>query len=163
MARKKKKQQTPDDPNTRHVCRNRKARHNYEILDDLECGIALLGSEVKSVRSGKISIEEAYAKIRDGELWLLGASINEYPQASLMNHEPTRSRKLLLHKRELHKFAERAEQRGCTLIPLDVYFRNGRIKVRVGLARGRKTHDKREKMRKDTDRKDIRQAMLKRT
>ncbi len=163
MARQKKKKPPPQDPNSKHVCKNRKARFNYDILDDLECGIALLGSEVKSIRDGKVSLEESYARVRGGELWLIGANINEYPQANLMNHEPTRPRKLLLHKRELHKFAERAEQQGFTLVPLDVYFKNGRVKVRVGLAKGRKTHDKREKLKKDSDRKDIRLAMMKRS
>lgn len=163
MARQKKKKAPPQDPNSKHVCKNRKARFNYEILEDLECGVALMGSEVKSIRNGKVSLEESYARVRNGELWLLGATINEYPQANLMNHEPTRPRKLLLHKRELQKFAERAEQQGFTLVPLDVYFKNGRIKVRVGLAKGRKTHDKREKLKTDSARSEIRQAMMKRS
>ena len=102
----KKKKKQDDDPNSKHVCTNRKARHEYDIVDELECGIALLGSEVKSIRNAKISIEEAYGRVRDGELWLVGANINEYPQANLMNHEPKRTRKLLVQKLELHKFAE---------------------------------------------------------
>ena len=155
MTKKKKSKQ--QDPNSRTVCRNRKARFQYDILDELECGIALRGSEVKSARNGKISINEAYARIRDGELWLIGCDIAEYPQATVMNHEPTRPRKLLLHKRELHKFAESAEHQGLTLIPLSVYFSRGKVKVKIAIARGRKLHDKRENLRKKEDRRDMRQ------
>ena len=157
----KKSKKQDEDPNSKHVCRNRKARHEYEIFDEMECGIVLLGSEVKSIRDSKISIDEAYARMQNGELWLVGATINEYPQANLMNHEPKRPRKLLVHKRELRKFAEQAEQQGFTLVPLDVYFQRGRVKVRIGLARGRKLHDKRDKLKGKTDRKEMRSAMLK--
>ena len=163
MAGKKNKKQQPEDPNSRHICRNRKARHEYEILEDLECGVVLQGSEVKSIRNGKVSLEEAYARVQNGELWLMGANINEYPQANLMNHEPKRPRKLLVHRRELQKFAIKAEQQGFTLIPLDVYLKNGRVKVSIGLARGRKLHDKRDKLKKSTDRKEMRGAMMKRS
>jgi SsrA-binding protein len=156
MTKKKKTKQ--HDPNSRTVCRNRKARYQYDILDELECGIALRGSEVKSARNGKISIDEAYARIRDGELWLIGCDIAEYPQATVMNHEPGRPRKLLLHKRELHKFAESAEHQGLTLIPLSVYFSRGMVKVKIAIARGRKLHDKREKLRQKEDRRDMRQV-----
>ena len=156
MTKKKKAKQ--HDPNSRTVCRNRKARFQYDILDELECGIALRGSEVKSARNGKISIDEAYARIRDGELWLIGCDIAEYPQATVMNHEPGRPRKLLLHKRELHKFAESAEHQGLTLIPLSVYFSRGIVKVKIAIARGRKLHDKREKLRQKEDRRDMRQV-----
>ena len=156
MTKKKKTKQ--HDPNSRTVCRNRKARFQYDILDELECGIALRGSEVKSARNGKISINEAYARIRNGELWLMGCDIAEYPQATVMNHEPGRPRKLLLHKRELHKFAESAEHQGLTLIPLSVYFSRGMVKVKIAIARGRKLHDKREKLRQKEDRRDMRQV-----
>lgn len=164
MARKKgKKSKKPvEDPNSKIVCRNRKARREYEILDELECGIVLRGSEVKSVRDSKMSIDEAYARMRDGELYLIGATINEYPQANLMNHEPQQTRKLLAHRRELHKFAERAEQQGFTLVPLAVYFKRGWVKVQIGLAKGRKTHDKRDKLKGHVDRKEMRNEMLKR-
>jgi SsrA-binding protein len=159
MARQKSSS-GKDDPNSKTIARNRKARHEYDVLDELECGIMLQGSEVKSLRAGKVSIEEAYARIRDGELWLVGCDIAEYPQATTLNHEPKRPRKLLLHKRELHKFAEAADDRGLTLIPLALYFSKGRVKVKVALARGRKLHDKRDKLRKETDRREIRQALL---
>src|SRR5262249_32856402 len=104
------------------IARNRKASHEYDILDELECGIVLKGTEVKSLRNHKCSLDEAYARVRDGELWLLGCDIAEYPQANIQNHEPRRTRKLLLQKRELRKFAAAAEQQGLTLIPLSVYF-----------------------------------------
>ena len=120
-----------NDPNSKMIARNRRARHDYEILDELECGIVLRGSEVKSLRDGKVSLEEAYAKIHDNELWLLGCDIAEYPQANLMNHDPRRERKLLIHRRELKKFAAAAEIRGQTLIPLAMYFSEGRVKVEI--------------------------------
>ena len=141
------------------VCRNRKASHEYEILQDIECGLMLHGSEVKSIRNGKVSIDEAFARIRNGELWLVGCHISEYPQANLQNHEPLRTRKLLLHKRELAKFAEKAAERGHTLIPLDVHFTEGRVKVKLAIARGRKLHDKREKLKTADVNREIRQAL----
>ena len=162
MSKKKNNDKAKDDPNSRMVCRNRKARHEYDILDELECGVALTGSEVKSIRAGKISIDEGFARIQDGELWLVGCDIAEYPQATVMNHEPKRRRKLLIHKRELRKFAEQADQKGLTLVPLAVYFAKGRVRVNVALARGRKTYDKREKLKQQTDKREIRDAMVKR-
>ena len=159
MANKKTGKQN-QDPNFRLVCRNRKARQQYDILDELECGIALRGSEVKSIRNGKISIDEAYARLQQGELWLVGCDIAEYPQASVMNHEPKRQRKLLLRKKELQKFAESATQQGLTMIPLSVYFHRGIVKVKIAVARGRKLHDKREKIKKQTDKREMRQALL---
>jgi SsrA-binding protein len=142
------------------VSRNRKARHNYEILDKLECGIELLGSEVKTLRSGQCSLDEAYARIVDGEVWLCDMDIPEYPQANLQNHESKRPRKLLLKKREIQKFAETASQQGLTLVPLEIYFIRGYAKVLLAVGRGRKTHDKREKLRKRSDAKEMRQAKL---
>ncbi|MEX2286295.1 MAG: SsrA-binding protein SmpB [Planctomycetaceae bacterium] len=156
----KKKKPDPHDPNSRSVCSNRKARYEYDILDELECGVTLTGSEVKSIRNGKISIDEAYARLKDGELWLIGCDIAEYPQATVMNHEPKRPRKLLLHKRELAKFAESASQQGLTMIPLAVYFSRGIVKVKVAVAKGRKLHDKREKLKKQADKREIRSALL---
>ena len=156
----KKKKAKNDDPNSRTVCRNRKARHLYDILDELECGIVLKGSEVKSIRNNKISIDEAYARVRDGEVWLMGCDIAEYPQATVMNHEPRRPRKLLLHKREVNKFAETADHQGLTLIPLAVYFTRGIVKVKLAVAIGRKLHDKRDKIKKQSDKQEMRRAML---
>lgn len=162
-AKNKKAPHEPADPTYKLVCSNRKARHEYEIMDSLECGIMLLGSEVKSVRDFGISIDEAYARVQSHELFLIGASINEYREANLMNHELTRTRKLLLHKRELERFAIGAEQQGFTLIPLEVYFLRGRVKVKIGLAKGRKIYDKRDKLRKDQDGRDMKEAMKKRS
>ena len=161
MSKSKKKKSSGDDPNSRTICRNRKARHQYDILDQLECGIALRGSEVKSIRNGKVSIDEAYARLGEGELWLINCDIATYPQATVMNHEPRRPRKLLLHKREIRKFAESATHQGLTLIPLSMHFSRGIVKVTIAIARGRKLHDKREKLKKQADKRDIRNTMLK--
>jgi SsrA-binding protein len=159
---KSKKSKTDDDPNSKFVTKNRKARHEYDILDELECGIVLRGSEVKSIRNGKISIEEAYARPKDGEVWLYGCNIAEYPQATVMNHEPLRPRKLLLHKKQVAKFAEAAGEKGLTLIPLAVYFSRGIVKITLAIARGRKLYDKREKLKKDTAKREIRREMVNR-
>lgn len=156
------KKQDNSDPNSQTVCRNRRARHEYDILDEIQCGIVLHGSEVKSVRNGKISIEEAYARIQDAELWLIGCDIAEYPQANLMNHDPKRMRKLLLRKRELTKVAGAAANRGLTLIPLTVYFSRGFVKVTVAVAKGRKLHDKREVLKKKEDTREMRNATMRR-
>ena len=157
---KKKPDKSKQDPNSRLVCRNRKAQHQYDILDEMECGIVLLGSEVKSIRNGKISIDEAYARLWQGELWLVDCDIAEYPQATVMNHPPKRQRKLLLRKKELQKFAASATQQGFTMIPLSVYFHRGLVKVKIAVARGRKLYDKRQKLKKQTDNREIRQALM---
>lgn len=161
MSKKQKKSRTGDrsDSERRVVSRNRKARHQYDVLDELECGIVLTGSEVKSIRDGKVSINEAYARMIGGELWLIGARIAEYPQASVMNHEPERRRKLLVHRKQLHKFAESATQQGLTLVPLTVHFSRGRVKVGLAVARGRKTYDKRDKLRTKSDRVEMQRQM----
>lgn len=162
MAKKsKKKKKGKDDPNSRVVARNRKAKREFEILDQLECGIVLHGSEVKSIRNGKISINEAFGRVLNGEVWLFGIDISEYPQANVMNHDPKRKRKLLLHRKEIRKFAEVADQTGLTLIPLEVYFVKGRVKVKLAVARGRKLHDKRDKLKKQADTREMRGAMMK--
>jgi len=148
-----------NDPNTKTIARNRRARHEYDILDQLECGIVLRGSEVKSLRDGKVSLEEAYARIQGNELWLLGCDIAEYPQANIMNHEPRRERKLLLHKRELQKFAAWADQRGHTLIPLSMYFTEGKVKIEIAVGKGRQLHDKREKLKQDADKQEMQRAL----
>ncbi|RIK76049.1 MAG: SsrA-binding protein [Planctomycetota bacterium] len=160
MAKKKPdKAVDREHDNERLVSQNRRARFEYEVLDTLECGIVLVGSEVKSIRGGKTSIEEAYGRVKDDELWLVGCDIPEYPQASLLNHEPKRARKLLLHRREIRKFADRAKEQGLTLIPLKMYFSKGRIKVLMGLCRGKKKHDKREAIKKREGQRDIGRAM----
>lgn len=151
-----------DAAQTATVCRNRRARHDYDILDSLDCGIVLTGSEVKSIRNHRISIDEAYAKVEEGEVWLYNADIAEYPQANLMNHEPRRKRKLLLKRREIRKFADEAEQSGCTLIPLEVFFRRGIVKLKLAVARGRRQYDKREKLRRAEAGRAIREELRRR-
>ena len=142
------------------VADNRKARFNYEILDSLECGIVLLGSEVKSLRDGKLSLEESYARVKDGTVWLVGADIAEYPQASVWNHAPKRPRKLLMKSVEVRKFAALAHEKGLTLVPLKVYFtERGVAKVLLGLCRGKKMHDKREVLKTADAKRDIARAM----
>lgn len=144
------------------VCRNRRARHDYDILSELECGIVLQGSEVKSIRDNHIVIDEAYARVEGSEVWLINADIAEYPQASVFNHERRRPRKLLMSRREVRKFAESAGKNGQTLIPLDVHFSRGFVKVQLALAKGRREHDKRQRIKKSEAQKQIRDAMTKR-
>lgn len=135
------------------IAKNRKARHDYEILETVEAGIALLGSEVKSARDGKVSLTDAYAVIEGGEAYLVNAHIAEYTYANQFNHAPRRRRKLLLHHRELHKLDVKLRERGLTLTVLSVYFKKGKIKVEIALARGRKTHDKRDAIKKKDERR----------
>jgi SsrA-binding protein len=143
------------------VCSNRRARHEYDILEELDCGIVLSGSEVKSIRNHKISIEEAYARVDQEEVWLVDCDIAEYAQASVLNHARQRKRKLLLRRREIRKFAETAEHDGLTLVPLAVFFQRGLVKIRLGLCKGRKVHDKRQKLKEQADRREMRDARMK--
>ena len=132
---------------------NRKAHHNYFISEKYEAGISLQGTEVKSARDGKINLKESYAKVEGGEIWLLSCHISPYTHGNIMNHDPLRKRKLLLHKREIKKLEKLTVQAGFTLIPLRVYLKRGKIKVELGLAKGKKMFDKREaKKRKDSQR-----------
>jgi len=144
------------------VADNRKANHKYEIFEKIECGIVLHGSEVKSLRDGKLSLNEAYAHTRDGELWLVGADIGLYAQANSMNHVPLRVRKLLVHKRDLLKLEAKTNEKGLSLVPLRIYFNErGIAKVLLGIGKGKQMHDKREDLKKrDTDR-DIQREMRK--
>jgi len=157
-----KKRLDKEHDNQRVISENRRARHQYHILDTLECGIVLVGSEVKTLREGRVSLEEAYARVKDGEVWLVGCDIPEYPQASRFNHPPRRPRKLLLHRREIKRFACRAFERGLTLVPLKLYFKSGRAKVLLGLCRGKQLHDKRESMKKAQAQREIQRAMRRR-
>jgi SsrA-binding protein len=151
--------QASRDDGVRVVCRNRRALHEYEILDRLECGIVLVGSEVKSLREGRASLDDAYARVDDQEVWLIGCEIPEYVMANRQNHKPKRPRKLLLHRREIARFAGRSSQRGLTLVPLALYFKNGRAKVELAVARGKQLHDKREAAKQADAQREIRQAM----
>ena len=139
---------TPADERRKSVARNPKATHDYHILDTIESGIVLTGTEVKSLRNGKASIKEAYARVRNGEVFLEGMNITPYEQGNRYNHDPVRSRKLLLHRREIEKLIGAAEQQGLTLIPLELYFKRGQAKVVLALARGKKQHDKREDLKR---------------
>jgi len=139
--------------NEKNIVVNRKARHEYEILQTYEAGIVLLGSEVKSIREGKVNLVDSYADIRNSEIFLIGMHISEYKQANIQNHEPLRTRKLLLNKNEIRKLIGRVKEKGLTLIPLRLYFKNGKVKVELGLAQGKKIYDKREDIKqKDFER-----------
>ena len=149
----KKKAKTDGSSQMQVIADNRRARHRFEILEQVECGLVLIGSEVKSIREGHISLNEAYVRVENGELWLIGAGIAEYRQASFWNHKPKRSRKLLVHKRELKKLSTKAFEKGLTLVPLKMYFNaRGIVKLLVGVGRGKKLHDKRQSL-KEADNK----------
>ena len=144
----KKKKQTAssksiDEDSVRLIAENRKARRDYELLDRFEAGLVLLGTEVKAAREGRVNLKDAYAAVRDAELFLLQCHFSPYSHASYENHDPLRPRKLLLHKRELRRLIGKITERGLTLIPTKMYFKRGRIKVEVALARGKKRHDRR--------------------
>jgi SsrA-binding protein len=156
---KKSKKAAADDKNERVIADNRKARHNYHVLDTLECGIALAGSEVKSLRSGGLSLDEAYGRVENDEVWLVGANISEYSYSHDLNHVPKRRRKLLMHRREIKKFAGQAYEKGLTLVPLKMYFKEGRAKVLMGICRGKQKHDKRESIKNRDMKRDIDRAM----
>lgn len=133
------------DPNSKVAAENRKARFNYEVLDTLEAGLVLTGTEVKSLRGGHANIQESYASVEGGEIWLINSYLPEYLQANRFNHEPRRRRKLLVSKRELARLSQGIEREGMTLVPLKIYFNErGRAKLLLAVARGKKLHDKRE-------------------
>ena len=144
------------------VATHRKARFEYEILETVEAGIALLGPEVKSLRAGNASLADAYAVVRRHELWLVNAHVSPYAQASRENPDPRRERKLLLHRAEIDRLASRVAERGLTLVPLSLYFREGRVKVELGLARGRRRHDKREVIREREEERMVRRTVRER-
>jgi len=158
----KKNNQKPGEPEVH----NRKARHQYTISDTLECGIKLIGTEVKSVRAGRISIGEGYVRAQEepARLELHGVHIDEYaPAGPARQHRPTQSRLLLAHKREIRKLARAATEKGVTIVPLKVYFKDGRVKVLIGVGRGKREHDKRHDIKKREQDRDIRRAMTKKT
>lgn len=138
---------------------NRRARHDYFIEETYEAGLVLQGSEVKSLREGKANLKDSYARILKGETFLLNLHISPYPAANRFNHEPTRTRKLLLHKREIRRLTGKVKERGLTLIPLRLYFRDGRAKVELGLARGKKLYDKRESLRRREARREMERSL----
>lgn len=144
------------------VARNRRARHEFDLIEKLEAGLVLTGTEVKSLRNGKASLEESYAMLENGEVWLLGCDIPEYLQANRMNHKPKRPRKLLLHRAEIQKVAGKATEKGLTLVPLAIYFKNGIAKVELFVAKGRKTYDKREALKKQDAKRDMDRVLRRR-
>ncbi len=152
-----------DGPFRRVVARNRRARRDYHVEDTVEAGLVLLGSEVKSLRGGKGSIQEAYARIRDGEAWLLGAHVPEYAWSNRFNHEPLRDRKLLLRAAELRRLQIKTQRAGYTLVPLELYFNDrGRVKVLLGLARGKRLVDRRESIRRADAAREMARAVKRR-
>jgi len=159
MAKSAKQDQKDPGDGKLNICRNRRATHDYEILDRLECGIVLVGTEVKSLRAGHASLEDAYARVDDGEVWLLGAEIPEYEYGNRLNHKPKRPRKLLLHRREIDRFAGKASEKGLTLVPLRMYFREGKAKVELAVARGKRAHDKRESLKQAEAKRQIDRAL----
>jgi SsrA-binding protein len=143
------------------VGRNRKARHEYQILDTYEAGIVLKGPEVKSLRAGQLAFRDAFARVENGEVWLYNLYISPYEEANRANQEPDRVRKLLLHREEIRRLVIKTGEKGLTLIPLEVYFRKGNVKVLLGVARGRRLYDKREKLKKQTQDREAKRAMSK--
>lgn len=132
------------------IIANRAAFHEYEILDTYEAGVVLLGTEVKSIMAGRIQLKESYVTVKDDEVWLMNAHVSPYKHGNIQNHEPLRTRKLLLHRREIDKLRKAVDQKGMTLVVTKVYWRNGRIKFEIGVARGKKLFDKRETLRRKT-------------
>ena len=135
------------EPRDRAIATNRRARHEYAILETYEAGVVLRGTEVKSLRAGLVNFKDSYATVRNGEVWLLGCHINPYSHGTDANHDPERDRKLLLHSKEISKLSGKVAERGLTLIPLKLYFKSGRAKLELGLGRGKKLHDKRSTLR----------------
>lgn len=134
---------------------NRKARFDYSILESLECGIELVGTEVKSLKTGRFSFTDAYAKIRDGELFLVGFHITPYPFGNIFNHDPDRERRLLVHKQEIKRLKRKTDEKGYTLIPLKAYLKRGIVKIELGIAVGKKLYDKRETMKERDQKRDL--------
>ncbi|MEM7344097.1 MAG: SsrA-binding protein SmpB [Chloroflexota bacterium] len=141
------------------IATNRRARHDYLIEDRLEAGLVLTGTEIKSIRNGQVNIRDSYATIRDGEIWLVNANIAPYKQASHQNHDPGRDRKLLLHRREINRLTGKLQEKGLTLIPLQLYLKKSRAKIELGVARGKKLYDKRQSLRQRDDQRQIERAM----
>jgi len=144
------------------IAENRRARHDYHLLDRYEAGLQLTGTEVKSLRDGRVTLGQAYADLRDGEVWLIGAHIDEYAQGNLANHEPDRDRKLLLHRREIESLIGQVQEKGLTLVPTRMYFKNGRVKLELAVGRGKEQRDKRRDIAKRDAQRDIERALRRR-
>ena len=150
--------ETADDDRS-VVARNRRARHDYHITDSWEAGLVLQGTEVKALRDGQANLADAYGIVKDGEVFLLNLHISPYERGNIHNHEPTRTRKLLLHKREIRRLIGAVERQGLTLVPLELYFRKGKAKLTIGLGKGKKLHDKRADEKKREDERDMQRAV----
>ncbi len=148
MAPALEKERTMAGESIKLVANNKKAYHDYFIEEKYECGISLAGTEVKSIRQGKVSVKEAYVEIEGGEAWIEGMNISPYDHGNLFNRDPVRKRKLLLHKTEIRKLAQAVQQDGYTIVPLSVYFKRGKVKIEIGLAKGKHSYDKRQDIRK---------------
>jgi SsrA-binding protein len=148
-----------DEGGRKVVARNRKARHEYEILETLDAGIALKGPEVKSIREGKVSFQDSFARVEGGEVWLHSLHISPYEQANRYNEDPLRPRKLLLHRDEIRRLVGKVEEKGLTLVPLEIYFVRGYAKVQIAVARGRKLHDKRDALKRKAQEREARRAV----
>ena len=154
MAKRGKRKAAPGD-----VATNRQARFRYELLETLECGLALTGTEVKSLREGKAQLKDGYASVSDGELWLHNVHIPPYPPAAQANHDPERDRKLLVHRRELERLIGKTKERGLTLVPTRIYFKGPNAKLELALARGKDVHDKRETIRRREQQREVERAL----
>ena len=153
----------PKDGGEKVVAVNRKARHDYELLERTEAGLVLQGTEVKSIRDGRVNLKDSYASAQDGELFLLQCHVSPYSHGNRENHDPLRKRKLLLHRRELRRLIGKMSERGLTLVPTRMYFKNGRVKVEIALARGKKAHDRRASEKEKDVNREIRAALKERS
>ncbi len=148
-----------DSTGRKIITDNRKARYLYELLDTYQAGIELLGTEVKSIRAGRVNMQDGYALIRNGEAWLINVHISPYETSAYFNHEPRRTRKLLLHRQEINKLVGLVEQKGLTLVPTKMYFKNGLVKVEIAVGRGKKLHDKRDSIKQRDDQRTMARVM----
>ncbi|MDQ5988581.1 MAG: SsrA-binding protein [Syntrophus sp. SKADARSKE-3] len=150
------------DTGEKIIAQNKTARLNYFIGDTYEAGIVLVGTEVKSIREGRVKLKDSYAMVKDGEVWLHDMHVSPYSHGNRYNHEPLRTRKLLLHNREIKKLYGKSREKGLTLVPLKVYFKNGKVKVEIGVGSGKKLYDKREDLKQKDDRRDMQRALRER-
>ena len=156
-------QKTEREKAQRTIAENRKARHDYHILETWEAGVALLGTEVKAIREGRVNLRDSFARVQNGEVWMENVHISPYSHRGYAEHAELRQRKLLLHRDEIRKMVGRVAEKGLTLVPLELYFKNGRVKVMLGLARGKQAHDKRETIRRREVDRETRAAVKSRT
>ncbi len=147
--------------NIKVIAKNKKSRHNYFILSIYETGIVLQGTEVKSLRENRLNLMDSYARIKDGELWLIGMHISPYEKANIFNHDPLRPKKLLMHSREIERLRRDTEEKGLTLVPLSIYIKNGKVKVELGLAKGKHLYDKRETKASREAKREVERALKK--